>query len=151
MIAQWLADWRLTPLLKALLTWISALLVMPLFVQMKILAAFVKTDQPFQMASQTLSLYPGILGNYLRKAFYRLTLSRCGSDVCIEFGTILHQATIEIGQRVYIGCNCSIGECVIEDNTLVGSNVDIISGRHQHRADDLDVPIRDQGGHLEKI
>ena len=150
-IARCSAEDRIMPVLKSLLSWLSGLLVMPLLVQTKLLAVFLKTDQPFQMASQTLSLCPGILGNYLRKAFYRLTLPRCGPDVCIEFGTLLHQSTIEIGRRVYIGSHCSIGECVIEDDTLLGSNVDIISGRHQHHFDDLDTPMREQGGRLEKI
>lgn len=142
---------RFVSLLKPLLNCLCSLLVFPLFVQTRVLAALMKSDQPFQMASQTLSLCPGVLGNYLRKAFYRMTLPRCGPDVCIEFGTILHQPTIELGRRVYIGCNCSIGECVIEDNTLVGSNVDILSGRHQHSFDDIDVPLCLQGGYLEKI
>jgi len=137
--------------LKGLFNGVCCLLVMPLFVQTKVLALFLKRDEPFQMASQTLSLCPGIIGNYLRRAFYRLTLPRCGPDVCIEFGTILSQPTIEIGQRVYIGCHASIGECVIEDYVLIGSNVDIVSGRFQHYFGDLDTPIREQGGRLEKI
>ena len=40
---------------------------------------------------------------------------------------------------------------MIEDDVLVGSNVDIISGKHQHNFDDLEAPIREQGGRLEKI
>lgn len=80
-----------------------------------------------------------------------MTLQRCGPDVCIEFGTIISQSAVEIGRRVYIGPRCSIGECVIEDDVLLGSNVDIISGRHQHYAEDLNMPIREQGGQLEKI
>ena len=137
--------------LKLFLSLASTVIVLPLYIQTALLGLLLKTDQPFQGASQTLSLCPGLVGTYLRRAFYRLTLSRCGPDVCIEFGTVLSQPTIELGRRVYIGCNCSIGECVIEDDTLVGSNVDIMSGTHQHYFDRLEVPIRDQGGHLEKI
>ena len=137
--------------LKRLLSGISFLLVAPLVAQTKLLAMVLKTDQPFQLASHTLSLCPGFVGNYLRRAFYRWTLPRCGVDVCIEFGTVLHQATVEIGDRVYIGCHSSIGECTIEDDVLIGSNVDILSGKHQHYFDDPDVPMRDQGGRLEKI
>jgi acetyltransferase-like isoleucine patch superfamily enzyme len=71
--------------------------------------------------------------------------------VCIEFGTIVNQPTVELGRRVYIGSHCSIGHCVIEDDVIIGSNVDIISGRHQHYFKDLDTPIREQGGRLETI
>ena len=137
--------------LKILLGTISHVLVLPLYLLTKVLARVVRTDQPFQMASQALSLCPGIIGNYLRHAFYRWMLPRCGADVCIEFGTILHQPTVEIGNRVYIGSHCSIGECVIEDDVLIGSNVDILSGKHQHSFEDVDIPMRDQGGRLEKI
>jgi len=125
--------------------------VLPLFLSTRLLELVVSGDQPFQMAAQLLSLGPGVIGNYLRAAFYRLTLSRCGSDVCIEFGAILNQPTIELGRRVYIGAHCCIGHSVIEDDVVIGSNVDIISGRHQHRFEDLDTPIREQDGRLETI
>ncbi len=137
--------------LKLLLHAFATVAVMPLYVQTKALALFLTTDQPFQMASHTLSLCPGIVGNYFRKAFYRLVLPRCGADVCIEFGTILHQPTIEIGRRVYIGCHCSIGDCVIDDDVLMGSNVDILSGKHQHSFRDREAAIREQGGRFERI
>ena len=137
--------------LKMILSMVATAIVLPLYLQTRALAVFLRTDQPFQMASHTLSLCPGLVGVYLRTAFYRLTLPRCGADVCIEFGTILHQPTIEIGRRVYIGCNCSIGDCVIDDDVLMGSNVDILSGTHQHSFKDRDIPIREQGGRFEKI
>lgn len=138
-------------LLKSLFSGICRLLVLPLYLLTRILEWFIKTDQPFQMSSHFLSLFPGLVGNYFRKEFYRMTLAKCGLDVCIEFGTIIHQSTVEIGRRVYIGPHCSIGECVIEDDVLLGGNVDIISGRQQHYITDLEVPIREQGGRLEKV
>ena len=136
---------------KALLRACALVVVMPVFALTRLLELVVTGDQPFQMASQLVSLCPGIPGNYLRWAFYALRLPRCGDGACIEFGTVLHQPTIEIGRRVYVGSKCSIGECVIEDDVLIGSNVDIISGRHQHSIRSLDVPIREQGGRYEKI
>ena len=138
-------------LVKRLAHGCSWVAVLPLVAQTKALGLVLRRDQAFQMASHALSLFPGILGNYLRQAFYQLTLPRCGPDACIEFGAILNQPTVEIGRRVYIGCRASIGECVIEDDVLIGSNVDILSGTRQHAFDDLDRPIREQGGRLEKI
>ena len=118
---------------------------------MLIAELMVKDDQPFQGCSQLLSLVPGIPGNYLRQQFYRLALAQCGDDCCIEFATRLNQRGIEIGHRVYIGSNCCIGLCRIEDDVMLGSNVDIISGRNQHHFDRLDIPMREQGGDLQKI
>jgi virginiamycin A acetyltransferase len=117
----------------------------------KFIGLSVHTDQPFQMGAHCVSLIPGVIGNYFRKEYYRLTLEKCASDVCIEFGTIFNQNTIEIGRRVYIGLRCTVGECVIEDDAIIGSNVDIISGRKQHNFDRQDVPFREQGGKLEKV
>ncbi len=98
-----------------------------------------------------MSLIPGFVGNYFRKEYYCLTLAKCAPDVCIEFGTIINQPTVELGRRVYIGLRCSIGECVIEDDAIIGSNVDIISGKNQHNFERTDVAIREQGGKLTKI
>jgi virginiamycin A acetyltransferase len=105
----------------------------------------------FADASQFLSLVPGLPGCYLRKNFYRLTLTRCDRLCLIQFGTILAQQDIEIGRGVYIGAYCNIGTCKIEDHCTLGSNVHILSGRHQHQFEDLDVPIQSQGGCLEKV
>ena len=137
--------------LKHLLDGFSYLAVLPLVLLIKALDRILVPDQAFQMGAQAVSLAPGVPGNYLRRAFYRLTLRRCAPDVCIEFGSVLCQADIELGRRVYIGPRCTIGASVIEDDVLLGANVDVLSGKRQHYFDDLDVPIREQGGHLERI
>jgi virginiamycin A acetyltransferase len=125
--------------------------IYPLYLVLRLGELLIRTDQPFQGCSQLLSLVPGLPGNYLRQQFYRLTLAKCSDDCCIEFGTRLNQRSIEIGKRVYIGTNCCIGACRIDDDVLIGSNVDIISGKKQHHFGSLDIPMREQGGEYEKI
>ena len=44
-----------------------------------------------------------------------------------------------------------IGKSKIGDRCILGSNVHIISGAKQHNFDDLEVPIKDQGGVFQKI
>jgi acetyltransferase-like isoleucine patch superfamily enzyme len=78
-------------------------------------------------------------------------MTKCERDSLILFGTIFAQRDTEIGHGVYIGPNCNIGTSRIEDFCTLGSNVHIISGRRQHNIDDLDTPIQQQGGILEKI
>ena len=140
---------------KEIFKWLASLicriLILPFVGLVKILELVIRDDQPFQLGSHTVSLIPGIVGNYFRKEYYRLTLERCGPDVCIEFGTVLHQSSVELGRRVYIGCHCSIGASIIEDDALIGSNVDIISGKNQHNFEETDAPIREQGGQLKKV
>ena len=87
----------------------------------------------FSSCSQLLSLCPGRTGSYLRRAFYRRTLLACADDAHIEFGTVLAHREVSIGPGVYIGTFCSLGKVTIGENVMIGSNVDILSSRHQHR------------------
>ena len=137
--------------MKKIVQMISLFMVLPLYLLMMILDFFLEKDQNFQGFSQLLSLFPGVAGNYLRQQFYTLSLAESFNDCCIEFGTRLNQRGIELGHRVYIGTNCCIGLCRIEDDVMLGSNVDIISGKKQHYFEHLDIPMREQGGELEKI
>ncbi len=125
--------------------------VFPVFVFMVVEELFFKDGHPFQGCSQLLSLVPGLHGIYFRQQFYCMAIAECHDDCCIEFGTRFSQRGIEIGHRVYIGSNCSIGLCKIEDDVMLGSNVDIISGKKQHYFDCLETPMREQGGELQQI
>jgi acetyltransferase-like isoleucine patch superfamily enzyme len=108
-------------------------------------------DSSFWTISQFLSLFPGLSGNYLRKHFYRLSMTRCDRDCAVLFGTIFSQADTEIGKGVYIGPNCNIGRCKIADHCTLGTGVHVMSGSRQHNFDDLNTPIQEQGGVFEKI
>jgi virginiamycin A acetyltransferase len=110
-----------------------------------------RTEVLFQSYSQSLSLQPGMLGMFLRRAFYRRTLTKCARESAIGFGTTLAVTDIEIGTGVSIGNYCNIGQVSIGDDTLIGPNVQILSGKHQHTFDRLDVPIRHQGGYRTRI
>jgi acetyltransferase-like isoleucine patch superfamily enzyme len=96
--------------------------------------------------SQAFSLFPGLAGAYLRRAFYRLVLPQCGADAFLSFGTILSHPTAKVGRRVYVGAYCSLGDVTLEDDVLLGSHVSVINGGSQHGIDRLDVPIREQPG-----
>jgi virginiamycin A acetyltransferase len=108
-------------------------------------------DSSFWSMSQFLSLFPGTVGIYLRKNFYRLSMTYCDRDCAILFGSIFSHVDTEIGKRVYIGPYCNIGKCRIEDHCTIGSNVQILSGKKQHFFEKPDVPIQQQGGVFEKI
>jgi acetyltransferase-like isoleucine patch superfamily enzyme len=90
-------------------------------------------DTLFASIAQGVSLLPGRTGAYLRRGFYALTLPECADDVHIEFGTLLNYPTTRIGKGVYIGTHCTLGRVSIGEGTMIGSNVDILSSRHQHR------------------
>ena len=123
----------------------------PFYVMHRVIGAIAGLDSSFWAFSQFLSLIPGLTGSYLRKGFYRLSMTRCDKDCAILFGSIFSHSDTEIGKGVYIGPHCNIGMCKIEDHCTIGSNVHIMSGSRQHSFDDPEAPIQEQGGVYEKI
>jgi acetyltransferase-like isoleucine patch superfamily enzyme len=129
-------------------------MVMPLVVTMRAeqrLLGPERADAVFQAYSQMLSLVPGLAGEYARRAFYRLTLPRCGEDFTVGFGTVFSKQGVVVGHRVYIGMGCTIGHAWLGDHVTIGSNVDLLSGKEQHHFDDPDQPVQDQGGRYSTV
>ena len=87
----------------------------------------------FESLSQAISLVPGRTGSYVRRAFYGLVLAECADDVHIEFGTLLAHPTARFARGVYIGTHCTLGTVAVGEGVMIGSNVDILSSRHQHK------------------
>jgi acetyltransferase-like isoleucine patch superfamily enzyme len=137
--------------MKRILNAVATLLVLPLIAMYRTTLLITRRDAVLQGYSQLLSLLPGQSGNYVRRAFYRRVLRRCSPTCTISFGTIFATPDAEIGEHVYIGARCMIGHATIQDDVLIGSNVDILSGRNQHHAARLDIPIRLQGGTFERV
>ena len=105
----------------------------------------------FQFASQSLSLIPGKPGVYLRREFYRIVLRLQATDFEVEFGTIFAMLGSTIGQGVYFGSFCTIGLAHIGDDTLIGSNVDLVGGGRVHSFERTDIPIRHQDGQIQAV
>jgi len=119
--------------LRRILLIAAQVVVSPLAAAWWIVHALTGSDGLFASIAQAISLVPGRTGSYLRRAFYGLTLPECGDDVHIEFGTLLNYPTTRLAKGVYIGTYCTLGMVSIGEGTMIGSNVDILSSRHQHR------------------
>jgi acetyltransferase-like isoleucine patch superfamily enzyme len=132
--------------LKAVANGLAALLVLPAVLLYRTGRLLAGPERAFPGWSQAFSLFPGLTGVYLRRAFYRLVLPRCGSGACLSFGTILSHPTAEVGRDVYVGPFCCLGDVTLEDDVLIGSHVSIANGSAQHGTERLDVPIREQPG-----
>jgi virginiamycin A acetyltransferase len=104
------------------------------------LAGFGRISSTFRAFAQFLSLAPGIPGDYLRVSFYALTLDKCSINSRVSFGTFFAQRSVTVGEGVYIGPYCVIGTCQIGERTQIASQVQVLSGRHQH--------ARGVGGHI---
>jgi len=125
-----------------------SLAMLPLWLLYRLQILVLKRNEAFYGCSQLLCLFPGIVGNYIRFAFYRMTVKSLGDDSCISFGVTMAHPDIRIGRGVYIGPWCNLGLCTIEDDVLFGSDVHVISGFNQHGNEDISVPMREQRGEL---
>lgn len=134
------------PLLKSFVNILCLIAVAPAYLGFRVASLLLGQAKAFPGWSQAFSLIPGFVGVYLRRAFYRLVLSRCASDSCLTFGMTFSHATAEVGRRVYVGAFCCVGDVTIEDDVLIGSHVSIANGCAQHGIERLDVPIREQPG-----
>lgn len=138
-------------LLKAAANTTCQLLVIPCALLFNVTAFLVGGQRATSSWSQVFSLLPGIMGAYLRRAFYWWVLPRVGRDVCISFGTVLSHPTAEFGETVYVGVGCMIGDVRLEEDVLIGSHVSIINGNRQHGIERLDIPVREQPGEYPRV
>lgn len=109
------------------------------------------SDWIFAEFSQCYSVIPGKFGDLCRRVFYNMTLRKCPISVTINLGTIFPTPDVEIGSFVYIGANCNISNSVIGDDVMLGSNVHVIGAKMTHNFDDIETPIRLQGGQATKV
>jgi acetyltransferase-like isoleucine patch superfamily enzyme len=142
---------RIRSSLKRAVHGLAMVIVLPAFLLYKLLAFVEGAERAFPGWSQAFALLPGFTGIYLRRAFYRLVLTRCehGSSLC--FGTVLSRPTAEIGKDAYVGLYCCLGTVTIEDDVMIGSHVSIPSGGRQHGTDRTDLPMRQQPGSWTRV
>jgi acetyltransferase-like isoleucine patch superfamily enzyme len=137
--------------LKLVAEAIATVLVAPAFVLYQLGRLCLPPDKAFPGWSQGFALLPGICGVYLRRAFYRWVLRRCGRGSWIGFGTVFSHPTAEVGRDVYVGVYCCLGDVTLHDDVLLGSHVSIMNGGGQHGIDRLDLPIREQPGRWPRV
>ena len=138
-------------LIKSVIRLVFLLLAFPFWVGFTLQSILMGKDQATTSWSQMVSLFPGLIGVYLRAAFYRLVLNNTSQNTVIGFGTLFSQHDTHINDGVYIGPQCNIGKCRIQANCLLGSGVHIMSGKGQHNFSDPEKPIKDQGGVFTKV
>lgn len=106
----------------------------------------------FETGSQILSLTPGMAGIFMRRAWYRHTLTRCGPGLIVGFGAAILHPSAELGANVYIGKHALIGMTTIGDNLLCSDRVQVLSGGRHHGFEDRTIPMNMQGDpHLERV
>jgi acetyltransferase-like isoleucine patch superfamily enzyme len=131
---------------KAAARFAALVAVLPVLVCFRLNAMLVGRSRALESASQLISLFPGVTGQYLRRAFLQRALARCHHTALVEFGTLFSQAGAQLDENVYVGPRCILGLVHLGKDVLLAANVQVPSGGQTHYFDDPTTPIRGQGG-----
>jgi virginiamycin A acetyltransferase len=101
-------------------------------------------DRAIEGSTQALAMVPGIIGEYLRRAFLARTIGYCDRSATIQFGTIFSQTGARLDANVYVGPRCHLGLVHLERDVLLAAGVHVPSGGATHGIDDVRRPIREQ-------
>jgi virginiamycin A acetyltransferase len=89
-------------------------------------------EMVFTAWAQAFALVPGVVGVFVRRAFYRLTLERCARSFWIGFGAIFSHRQAAVEQGAYVGPYAIVGSCRLGRGCLIGSRSSILSGGSLH-------------------
>jgi acetyltransferase-like isoleucine patch superfamily enzyme len=122
-------------LLKRFAFGVAFLLVSPLALLSWCEKRLSKSDILFTMIAQSLALIPGIIGSYLRSAFYVTALEGSSWEIYMGFGSYFSDRGASLEPCVYIGAYCILGTVTMDEGATVASRVSIPSGKRQHLDD----------------
>lgn len=117
---------------KRLVFGASLVVVSPMILAAWIEDRMTRGDAVFVFLTQLLALIPGLVGTYLRGAYYYGTLEDCSWQVHVGFGSVFTHRAASVGPYVSMGAYCVIGHARIGDHVVMASRISIPSGRRQH-------------------
>jgi len=118
--------------IKAIARGSGMLVAMPYGLAYEFIRRVLGADRAFVTTVESIAKRSGFLGIYARQAFYRRLLKHVGNDVHFGFLSFVSKRQAVIGNRVYIGRFCSLGNVDLGDEVILADGVQILSGRHQH-------------------
>ena len=139
------------PTIKKIVNWLALVGVLPFFVFYVACSAIMGKQRAFVELNQLLCIWPGIIGEFIRRAIFRWVITECSDTAVLSFGTLFSHYDCRLGNHVYIGPYCSLGAVTIHDDVLIGSHVSVPNGGGQHGIARLDIPVRMQPGTWTKI
>ena len=117
---------------KRIIVYAMYLLVWPLGLPSHLAHKWFGSEALFEFSAKVLSLIPGKIGQYIRAAFYKMTLTECHCDLMVGFCSFFAQPTVKAGRGVGMGSFTIVGTSVLGDGVLIGSRVSVLSGKYQH-------------------
>jgi len=137
--------------LRTFADFLCQLVVLPLLLAYYLMRPFSNEDGLLHGFSQLLSLVPGLVGCFIRSAFYRWVLEEFHPSARVQFGALFSKQGARIGSHVYVGPYSSLGLVTLEADCLLGSHVQIPSGARTHGVESLETPIRNQPGVVKRV
>ena len=117
---------------KRIIVWGMYLLVWPFGLPSYLAYKWLGSERLFDFSAKLLSLVPGRIGQYIRTAFYKMTLAECHYDLLVGFGSFFAHPTARAARRVGMGSFTIVGTANIGEGVLIGSRVSVLSGKYQH-------------------
>jgi virginiamycin A acetyltransferase len=118
--------------LKQFVVWVLYLFVWPFGIPSMLAYRWLGSEEVFSFSAKALSLIPGKAGQYIRAAFYKMTLEESHCDLMVGFCSYFAHPTARVGRRVGTGSFTIVGTADISDNVLISSRVSVMSGKYQH-------------------
>jgi len=122
-------------LFKKVVFGIALVLTAPMILGEWLERTLTRSESVFVGVGQLLSLWPGLIGTYLRAAYFFAASGQSSWEVHIGFGSFLSHRSASLGRHVAIGSYCIIGCADIGDGVMIASHVSIPSGKRQHLDD----------------
>jgi acetyltransferase-like isoleucine patch superfamily enzyme len=123
--------------MKRLAQAVASMTAWPLSVRYHLSCRVMGQARAFGAMSQRVARRPGMMGLYVRQAYYRRVLAHVGQDVHFGFMSLLSKPRASIGDRVYIGSFCTLGWVELGDDVMLADAVQILSGAKQHGSESL--------------
>jgi virginiamycin A acetyltransferase len=135
-------------LAKSLARALALVAVLPALLSYWIRSPILGRDRALEGSTQALSLVPGVLGQYLRRAFLARTTAGCHASATVAFGTVFSRAGVRIDENAYVGPRCHLGLVHVERDALLAAGVHVPSGARTHGTGDPSRPVREQAGEV---
>ncbi len=118
--------------LKILLFAICLLVVAVAIVLCWVEKKLTRSELIFVSFAQLVALLPGVLGSYLRAAYYFGVLDSCSWETQLGFGSMFTHRGVHVAAKFSSGAYCVIGHARIGAGVRMASRVSIPSGKRQH-------------------
>jgi acetyltransferase-like isoleucine patch superfamily enzyme len=86
----------------------------------------------FHFWTHVYTVWPGVPGLFVRRAFYHMTLEQCSRRFVIGFGSLFTHREAVVEDGVYIGPFALIGSARLGRGCSIGSRASLLSGTSLH-------------------